>query len=338
MLRRVLFALGSSAVVLAAVAAPSTMPAALAAAQEATPAAACPVPTRADLERVPLAWQEGLDGGDLAPIRAVLDPEVIHHGATFDAVGVDASLQGLQSLLDGFPDVTWRLDQVIVDAPYVAATWHAGGTHTGTFQGIAPTGRSADWTGINVWRVACGAVVETWSELDQVGRLRQLGLRPAAEATPAAGLAAGSATPAACVDDGSLPLPRELVTRWWAEGWTAGDPAAFDEILAEDVMHHWATGADTVGPADVAARVAGWREGMPDLAIRYGDIFVDGPYAAAVWTIVGTPIGAAEGAEPVSANGINVFRIECGRIAEVWSEMDALGLERQMQEAATPTP
>ncbi len=50
---------------------------------------------------------------------------------------------------------------------------------------------------------------------------------------------------------------------------------------------------------------------------------------------------AAAGTEPVRANGINIFRFECGRIAEIWSEMDAVGLMEQLATAAaetTPAP
>lgn len=335
MLRRVLIAAG----LLAAGMAPGWT-AAAATAQEATPAEGCAAPTREDLERIPRVWAEALDGGDLAPIAAMLDPDVVHHGATVaDLAGAEELTQGLQELLTGFPDLTWQLELVVADAPYVAASWTASGTQDAAFQGIEPTGRAATWHGINVWRVACGRVIESWSELDQVGRLQQLGVLQAedgatATASPAADVAA---SPAACAADG--PLPRELLMRLWDEGWTQGDAAAFDEVLAPGVIHHWATGADSVGPAATFERIEGWRAAMPDMAIRYGDIIVDGDYAAAVWTVIGTPAGAPADAEPARADGINIVRIECGQIAEIWSEMDALGLLEQLAPAdgeATP--
>lgn len=38
--------------------------------------------------------------------------------------------------------------------------------------------------------------------------------------------------------------------------------------------------------------------------------------------------------------GINIFRFECGKIAEIWSEVDALSRNAQLTETgdATPTP
>lgn len=56
-------------------------------------------------------------------------------------------------------------------------------------QGIAPTGRSVVFTGINVYHLACGQIVEGWSEPDALGLLRQLGVVPdviGPMATPAA--------------------------------------------------------------------------------------------------------------------------------------------------------
>lgn len=338
MLRRVLIAAGLLAVGFA-----PGLPAAAVAAQDASPAAeGCAAPTREELVRIPQIFAESLGSGDLSQYGAVLDPDVFHHGAWMgDVSGAEAMTEGFQTLLTGFPDLSVQLDVVVADGPLVAANWTASGTQDGTFLGVEPTGRAGSWHGINVWRIDCGKVVESWSQLDQVGRLQVIGALPAADdATSAAASPAAvvpAASPEACASEGSD--PRELVARLWDEGWTGGDAAAFDAVLSPDVIHHWATGADSIGPADTAERVEGWRQAMPDMTIEYGDVIVDGDYAAAVWTVTGTPAGAAAGTEPVRADGINIFRFECGQIAEMWSEMDALGLMEQLaqaEKAATP--
>ena len=56
-------------------------------------------------------------------------------------------------------------------------TFH--GTHTGTFQGIQPTGKQVTIFGINSARVADGQIVEQWTEFDALGMLQQLGVIPA---------------------------------------------------------------------------------------------------------------------------------------------------------------
>jgi predicted ester cyclase len=40
-----------------------------------------------------------------------------------------------------FPDLQWRIDLVLAEDDLVAARWTASGTHTGSWGGLAPTGR-----------------------------------------------------------------------------------------------------------------------------------------------------------------------------------------------------
>ena len=76
------------------------------------------------------------------------------------------------------------VNAVLGEGDLVAVRWTYTGTHQGEFQGAAPTGRQATWSGISIFRIACGRIAETWSEADHLGRLQQLGLVPGGEATP----------------------------------------------------------------------------------------------------------------------------------------------------------
>jgi predicted ester cyclase len=88
-------------------------------------------------------------------------------------------------MLTGFPDITESMDEVITVDNKVVVRWTATGTHTGEFMGYAPTGKSATWTGINIFEIECDRITRVVTELDALGRLEQLGLAPAPEATPA---------------------------------------------------------------------------------------------------------------------------------------------------------
>ena len=55
-------------------------------------------------------------------------------------------------------------------------TWH--GTHTGSFQGLAPTGKPVRMGGLNVTRLAGGRVAEQWVQFDALGLMQQLGAGP----------------------------------------------------------------------------------------------------------------------------------------------------------------
>ena len=91
-------------------------------------------------------------------------------------MGLDHAKWVLGVLITGFPDVKHTIEDVIVKDDRVVIRWTATGTQTGEFQGIAPTGKQATWTGVNIYRFECGKIAEQWSELDGIGRLQQLGV------------------------------------------------------------------------------------------------------------------------------------------------------------------
>jgi predicted ester cyclase len=80
----------------------------------------------------------------------------------------------LGPILVGFPDVEYTIERAFTGNDIVTFIWSAHGTHTGEIQGYGPTGNSATWTGINVYRFECGQIVEVWAEVDALGRLRQM--------------------------------------------------------------------------------------------------------------------------------------------------------------------
>jgi predicted ester cyclase len=44
--------------------------------------------------------------------------------------------------------------------------------------GIPRTGKQISMTGMTIWRIADGKIVEHWSEMDTLGLLQQLGVIP----------------------------------------------------------------------------------------------------------------------------------------------------------------
>lgn len=159
---------------------PSANP--VAGAQDATPAA-CPTTTVAENEALARRWHDdAINGGDLGVIDEIVSPDVIHHAGTFpDGQGPEAIKSVLGFLHTAFPDTHHTIEQVIASDNFVVTRWSAQGTQQGEFQGIAPTGKTVTWTGINIFRIECGRIAEEWSEVDGLGRVAQL----TAAATPA---------------------------------------------------------------------------------------------------------------------------------------------------------
>jgi predicted ester cyclase len=51
------------------------------------------------------------------------------------------------------------------------------GTHEGEWMGIAPTGAKIVNTGMALSRFEAGLIVEEWIQRDDIGLMRQLGMR-----------------------------------------------------------------------------------------------------------------------------------------------------------------
>jgi steroid delta-isomerase-like uncharacterized protein len=81
----------------------------------------------------------------------------------------------------GFPDYRMALEEMVAEDDRVATAWTFHGTHTGAFVGIPPTGRAVTMTGMNIFRLAGGQIVDNRSNYDQMGLLQQLGVVPAPE-------------------------------------------------------------------------------------------------------------------------------------------------------------
>lgn len=317
------------------------------AAQDATPAgqdASCTTTSRKELKELATGWNTALDNHDLALLERIASPEIVHHAAAFDDTSDVDDLETIfDALAAAFPDASRTTNLTLVDPPFVVFQSTVTGTQTGVFQGNEPTGKTATWDTINMLRVECGQIVESWSEIDQVGRLQQLGLMPGGSSGSVADEEGAKASPVACPTEDHAEAAA-LLDAWWNDGW-AGDYATLDAVISDDLLHHWASGPDAVGREDLRARIEMLRTGMPDLTFTHDAPVVDqdGKYAAALWQATGTQSGDFLGmpatGNSAAWNGINIFKIECGEITEVWSEMDTLGLIAQLAAgAATPTP
>ena len=77
-----------------------------------------------------------------------------------------------------FPDVHFRLDDLIAEGDQVAVRFTISGTHLGPFAGIPATGKQISIQGMIVHRLQDGKIVEDWAVRDSLGLLQQLGVIP----------------------------------------------------------------------------------------------------------------------------------------------------------------
>jgi len=74
----------------------------------------------------------------------------------------------------GLPDVKLTVDDLIGEGDKVVVRWRAQATHTGVFLDIPPTGKAVSFTGMAIYRLSKGKIVERWVEVDLLGLTQQL--------------------------------------------------------------------------------------------------------------------------------------------------------------------
>src|SRR5438309_11279825 len=121
-------------------------------------------------------------GGDEAALEQYIARDVVDHSRP---PGISPGAQGVREQFDGFraafSDFSAEVLDMICERDKVVTRKVFRGVHTGSFQGIEPTGRSVDIHVIDIVRIEDGRVVEHWNSVDRLGLLAQLGALPEAD-------------------------------------------------------------------------------------------------------------------------------------------------------------
>jgi len=134
-----------------------------------------------------------------------------------------------------------------------------------------------------------------------------------------------------------------VVRRYVEEGYNEKDPAVLRETMTEDVVVHGLFGVD--GPVEgieaygeYAATLMG---AFPDVVGEIHDVVATDDRVMARWTIAGTHEGELFGIEPtgesIEVEGLALFRMEDGRIAEKRYRQDDLGMLEDLGLIEAPT-
>jgi len=121
---------------------------------------------------------------DLDAASTVFHPNYQGHNAPPPGFpsGIEGDKLFFAMLLNAFPDLEVRIEELIAESDRVVERLMLGGTHEGMFMGVAPTGKRVTWSFINIYRIADGKVAEVWSEGDHLGLMQQIGLIPPLQA------------------------------------------------------------------------------------------------------------------------------------------------------------
>jgi predicted ester cyclase len=132
--------------------------------------------------RIRRLFDEGLNQNNPHVFDEVLAPDFVIYGAPVEMQPGPAGFrQAIEPFRTAFPDLHVTFEAEFADGDYVFHRGYVTGTHTGEFQGIAPTGKPFKINVIDIWHVVNGKAVENWVQMDMLGLMQQLGVVPTPE-------------------------------------------------------------------------------------------------------------------------------------------------------------
>jgi steroid delta-isomerase-like uncharacterized protein len=113
--------------------------------------------------------------------QELISPDAIFHvpGRPEPMRGPAGYLAIIGMMRGGFPDIQWRLEEMVAEGDKVAARFTMRGTHRGAFFGVPPTGKTIAVQATNFYRLSGGQFVEEHGQPDLLGLLQQIGAVPA---------------------------------------------------------------------------------------------------------------------------------------------------------------
>jgi predicted ester cyclase len=131
----------------------------------------------------------------------------------------------------------------------------------------------------------------------------------------------------------SIETNKAVVQRYWQELWNAKHGDIIDDIAVDPVKFHF-PGGQAHQPPSLHQWFATSRVAFPDVHFTINLLIAEGDLVATHWSYLATNTGPFLGrpatGKRVTDTGIDIFRIESGKIVEMWVVQDSLGLMQQL--------
>jgi len=110
----------------------------------------------------------------------LIAPTYTHHDSSTPDVGRGPESEKKRVTLyrNAFPDIRFTVEDMIAEGETVVARWSCRGTHKGDLNGIAPTGKQFNITGVSIARFTNGKMSEGYINWDALNLMQQLGVVP----------------------------------------------------------------------------------------------------------------------------------------------------------------
>ncbi|ATP40319.1 polyketide cyclase [Solibacillus sp. R5-41] len=132
--------------------------------------------------------------------------------------------------------------------------------------------------------------------------------------------------------------PEQIVKKFFEEVRSGNNPDYATELMADQVLAHQVISEEELTvkrtPKDYADHVKEMIEVYGKFSLEIQEFMGQGNKVYVRWKQVGTHVGEVDGYQPTSLPVIEiasaVYRIEDGKIAEYWIQIDREGIEKQL--------
>lgn len=137
----------------------------------------------------------------------------------------------------------------------------------------------------------------------------------------------------------SIETNKRIIVDGFEQGMNQGNVAYFDQHVASTYVNHGIP-VPATGPDAMRMAVGLFKSAFPDFRVVIEQVVAEGDRVSTRGYFTGTHLGEFNGIPPtgksIRADYVDIWRIEAGKVAENWVQMDMLGLLQQL--GVIPTP
>jgi steroid delta-isomerase-like uncharacterized protein len=126
---------------------------------------------------------------------------------------------------------------------------------------------------------------------------------------------------------------KEIVRALHRRLWGDADLTVIEEVVSEDAVTHWGD-AETGTRDAIRSDAERYFAAFSDVSTSIDDLIGEQDKVVLRWSTIGTHTGPYGKVPPtgrmITMNGMDVYRLDSGRIVEAWSMWDGLGVYQQL--------
>ena len=125
-------------------------------------------------------FEEVWNKGHVSVADELFAPSYNHHDSSTPDVGrgPESERKRVTVYRHAFPDIRFTIEDLLAEGETVVARWSCRGTHKGELNGLDPTGKQFNMTGVSIARFTNGKMFEGYVHWDALSLLQQLGVVP----------------------------------------------------------------------------------------------------------------------------------------------------------------